>query len=47
VYIRAVYFLNINGKVTKRLKMKNKFFMGMAAVMMVAILSGCGKAPQV
>lgn len=27
--------------------MKNKFFMGMAAIMMVAILSGCGKAPQV
>jgi cell fate (sporulation/competence/biofilm development) regulator YlbF (YheA/YmcA/DUF963 family) len=26
--------------------MKNKVFMGMAALMMVAFLSGCGKAPQ-
>lgn len=26
--------------------MKNKIFMGMAAIMMVAFLSSCGKAPQ-
>jgi predicted small lipoprotein YifL len=41
------YNRNFQNKVLKkRRKMKNKVFMGLAAIAMVAVLSSCGKKPQ-